>query len=937
MILPSASGFNDITERKRRESNLGLLAEVSQDLAQLTNIDTTMAQLGARLGAHFDVDRVIFAEISEDGQESRISHEWHQPGLPDMRGAYTTSDYFSPEFAQLLRAGRLAVVGDTAHDERVDGARYGALGVGAFVGVPLLRHGHWRFHFSLLVASPRTWTADELDLMRELVGRIWLRLERARAEEALRASEERLQALVTNLPGAAVFIVGPDLRYQLAEGEALYTAGLNPASLLGLTLSEALPPSLAAEHERHYRLALAGQGFSLEHEAHGHTYISRGVLLLDAAGQVGSVLVVSYDITVRKRAEEALRASEEQFRTVANLVPDLLWRSTTASDTTWYNQQWYEYTGQTPEDAADHGWTNAIHPDDQVESARRYQAAVANGQFLHQEHRIRSAQGEYRWFQVQARPVRNEQGEITAWFGAATDIQARKQAELHRRQTEEHYRQQLEQQVAERTQQLQESRDLLQSVFDTSLISMSVLYAVRDEGGQIQDFRLGLVNKELERETGRPDLVGKLYAAEYPGIRQAGLFDLMLQTLATGEPQGMDYFYDQEGFNQWFTCQFVKLGDGLVATNLDITERKTAEQERLKNLRLLEQAEAVAGLGSWDYDLATSTMRWSDGMYHLFGLPVGTTVTPSLYLDAVLDEDRPRARQLVHRLATGEGFEETLRLQVHEQVKTVHIKAVALHNEAGQLVRVLGVDLDLSELQRLEADNLRLRLGQQQALFEAVQAAQEAERKRIAEGLHNGIGQLLYATKLHLDRLHAPLLGTTPALAAARQEADQLLSEAIRQTRALSHELVPMTLKEFGIAAAVQDICRKMSSPQLRLRCQVALDGEAAPLPASLQMALYRIAQELAQNIAKHALGATDASLELETMPGWVLLRAEDNGPGFAPAAATSSGLGLRSIRDRVALLGGQLQLGLVPTGGAYVRIRIPLTSIPTHDTPFPS
>ena len=89
------------------------------------------------------------------------------------------------------------------------------------------------------------------------------------------------------------------------------------------------------------------------------------------------------------------------------------------------------------------------------------------------------------------------------------------------------------------------------------------------------------------------------------------------------------------------------------------------------------------------------------------------------------------------------------------------------------------------------------------------------------------------------------------------------------------------------------------------------------------------MAQELALNIVKHARGATAASLELETMPGWALLRAEDNGAGFAALPADRAGLGLRSIRDRVALLGGQLETGAAPTGGAYVRIRIPIPEFP--------
>jgi PAS domain S-box-containing protein len=783
--------FTDITERQRRAQQQDYLLQLSDALRELTSPTDIQATATALLRQHLALDQARYAEAGEAGKGS-------------------------PELPALLRS-RPWACSDVATDPGLSAgqrAAYRAQGIGAAVAVPLFQHGRLAATLVASQRTPRAWAAAEVALVAETAERTWAAAERARTEAALAASEQRLRALITNLPGAAAFVVGPDLRLQLAGGEALDAAGIGPASLLGRTVAEAVPPHLAPKYEALYRQGLAGQGFSLEHTARGSTFISRGVPLPGPAGQPEAVLVVSYDITARKQAEEALRASEAQL------------------------------------------------------------------------------------------------------------------AEFNAR---------LEQRVARRTQQLQASRDLLQSVFDASFISLSVLNAVRDEAGQVQDFRLALVNKELERETGRTDLVGKLYSQEYPGIRQVGIYDLLLQTLATGKPQGMEYFYDHEGFNRWFTCQFVKLGDGVVATNLDITERKTAEQERTRNLRLLEQAEAVAGLGSWDYDLASRTLRWSDGMYHLFGRSPGSPVEPATYLRQVVASDRAQAERLVQRLGSGAGsFEETLRLRVGAQVKTLRIKAVVQRNEANQPVRVLGVALDLSELQRLEADNLRLRLGQQQALFEAVQAAQETERARMAESLHNGIGQILYATKLRLDRLHAPLLGTDPALTAARREADELLSEAMRQTRALSHELVPTTLKEFGLAAALQDISHKLSMPPLRVRSQVLLDDEAGPLAPALQMALYRMAQELAQNIAKHARGATKASLELETMPGWVLLRAEDNGAGFAPAPADSPGLGLRSIRDRVALLGGQLQVGSAPTGGAYVRIRIPLLSPPPYDTPLP-
>ena len=112
-----------------------------------------------------------------------------------------------------------------------------------------------------------------------------------------------------------------------------------------------------------------------------------------------------------------------------------------------------------------------------------------------------------------------------------------------------------------------------------------------------------------------------------------------------------------------------------------------------------------------------------------------------------------------------------------------------------------------------------------------MQAAEEAERRRIAEGLHNGIGQLLFAAKLRLDQLHAPVLHMDPALV-----------NAIRQTRVLSYELIPLILEDFGLEAALKDIERKLSTPHLQLRSHVALDEEAGPLLPALQTTLYCMA-----------------------------------------------------------------------------------------------
>jgi PAS domain S-box-containing protein len=137
------------------------------------------------------------------------------------------------------------------------------------------------------------------------------------------------------------------------------------------------------------------------------------------------------DVDPLKRTAEALAESEARFRAVANLVPDLLWQSDPDGSTPWYNARWLEYTGQTLAKAQGWGWTDAIHPDDRAHSMASYARAVQTGERLVREHRIRRRDGVYCWFLVRAEPLRTADGVVLGWFGAATDIDAQKQALQH--------------------------------------------------------------------------------------------------------------------------------------------------------------------------------------------------------------------------------------------------------------------------------------------------------------------------------------------------------------------------------------------------------------------------------------------------------------------------------------------------------------------------
>ena len=139
---------------------------------------------------------------------------------------------------------------------------------------------------------------------------------------------------------------------------------------------------------------------------------------------IGFLCVIS-DITARIEAESALQDSEGRYRLLTETVPQLIWRSN-GNGVIECNRHWYDYTGQTPEEARGYGWMAAIHPDDLARVTEAMFQSVDEGAY-HAEYRLRRASnGSYRWHLARALPMRDKHGNIPYWVGSATDIERTK-------------------------------------------------------------------------------------------------------------------------------------------------------------------------------------------------------------------------------------------------------------------------------------------------------------------------------------------------------------------------------------------------------------------------------------------------------------------------------------------------------------------------------
>ncbi|MBI4699831.1 MAG: sensor histidine kinase [Deltaproteobacteria bacterium] len=211
------------------------------------------------------------------------------------------------------------------------------------------------------------------------------------------------------------------------------------------------------------------------------------------------------------------------------------------------------------------------------------------------------------------------------------------------------------------------------------------------------------------------------------------------------------------------------------------------------------------------------------------------------------------------------------------------------------------------ELRRLSAEAIML---------------QERERRAIARELHDTVGQALTAVRINLQLIAEQGQDRAEAgRVAARSVA--LVDEALEDVRRAVSFLGPAILDEIGLAAAVERQCLDFAE-RTGATVERTIQADGPALSPAVESTCYRVVQEALTNVTKHA-AATRVSVSLRTLPDAVRLEIRDDGRGFDAEARVGAGRGLGGIRERVALLGGEVQVDAGPGRGTALRVRLPL------------
>jgi|GEM_PF-454201 len=760
-----------------------------------------------------------------------------------------------------------------------------------------------------------------------------LTAERARALRAAAESERharrqlaKLSTVYRTAPVGLAF-VDRELRFVDVNDRLAEINGLRAEDFGGRTLREVLP-WLADEVEPLYRGVLETGAPVTEVEVRAALPSRPGERrdrlvsyhpVRDDGGAVIGVNAVVQDITERKRAVEALRDSEERFRTLVQSLPVGVLVQAPGGEVLVCNQAAAGVLRLTreqrlgreplepPRDAVREDGTPMSAGDHPVRRALATRLPVRNVVMgLPAPHG-----GDRTWILADAIPSLAADGGVGRVLLAFTDITERKRAEQALKESEAR------------------NRAVLRALPDTVFL--------QDAEGAYLDFHA--------RDPGAlpfppEEFLGRNMRDVLPPEIERGLRDRIRQARESGDTAVLEFSLPVRGEARSFEARIVACGPGRVLSVVrDVTERKRTEQALRERDERYQLATSAGRVSVWDLDAETGRVYVDPVLLSLLGYEDGDAGGYDSWAARIHPQDQPRV--LAHEAAfmtlsaarDPEGntpFPPIEYRVLHRdgEYRWFSTRGTIFRKPDGTPSRVVASVIDVTERRQIEEalrtshEALLRSSGQVRDLAGKLILAQEEERRRISRELHDDLNQKVAAIAISVSNLKR---GPAGKEAPAREEFARILaalgalSEEIRH---LSHEMHPPVLEHAGLASALRSYCRELREISgIHIEQDI---GEVPPgLPPDVSLCLYRVAQEALGNVVRHAY-AGRVRLRLADRDTGMELTVTDDGVGFDPGRVRR-GLGLVSMEERVRMLGGEFQVRSLPRRDTTLRAWVPL------------
>jgi len=674
----------------------------------------------------------------------------------------------------------------------------------------------------------------------------------------------------------------------------------------------------------------------------------------------------------QKSIEQALhdvQLSEGRLRSLIGAVPGFVWSCGPDGSVDFLNQRWCEYTGMTLAQARGFGWTQAVHPDDAAALAGYWGTLLSSGQPGEYEARLQRHDGVYRWFLIRAVPHHDGDGRVLKWYGANTDIDDRKQAEillagekkLLAMMTGGHPLPTILDSVCQ----------LVESTIDGALCSIVLVDHRRSRparaGGPLLFLQAGAA----------PRLPATLVSRVIDRIAAVDASPMACCALA-GEPVIAANLALEIRWKDWRDAALaqglraswsmpITCVDGLVAGVLSLGYRESRQPEpahvalmarfaHLAHIAIecarwetaLRQSEAflakaqrlsLTGTFSWRVD--NDEITWSDELYRILEITAGLTPTFALLDSRVHPDDIPALRHVMARQRSdARDFEHEHRLLMADgRVKHVHLVAHATHDDDGRLEYIAAVQ-DITQRRQSEEALGKVR-------SELAHVARVASLGALTASIAHEVNQPLAGIITNANTCLRMLAAEPPNLDGARETARRTIrdgnraSEVIQRLRGLfaKRELVP---EPVDLNAAAREVLATLLGELQRGGTIFQPDfAHRLPRVRGDRVQLQQVIVNLVLN-ALDAMGAVvdrPRQLRIETRlgeDGRVLLEVRDNGVGFPAQDAermfqafyttkdTGMGIGLSVSRSILEHHGGELRATPNPDHGACFTLVVP-------------
>ena len=708
-----------------------------------------------------------------------------------------------------------------------------------------------------------------------------------------------------------VIVLGPH-----AEIETMWSSNVGITAelrtgLLGRPIKDVLAPESYAQMMDWLRRGGTGRfgeavEFPVELPDGLHQFALGAMPTVHARSSLPTSCLYGRDVTLKNKRLETLRKSDALLTKAQEIGKMGWWEINVETGEGVWSDQLYRLLGQdskgprmTPE-----RFCSLIHPEDRARITKLPGLTAWVGEYQEHEARFVLPDGRIRTFYTRAVPVTDETGRITHVVGLSEDISERKQFQERLRRSET---------LLAEAERLADLGSWEYDIRSKSLTWSAQFYRMLGFDPSFEPIPRDDSHKVIHRDDVE-DAVRDLTAIE-----------------TTGKPLENELrFVTVKGKVRLFHSRAVAIKDeaGQVTCirgmSQDITERRHEEERVRLSEALLAQAERMANLGSWEFDLKTETATLSKSLLRIYGLDCSSEFTREWYWGCVHPADRRRARILANRgWRNGKPFVYMARfLRPNGRTRVHFVRGVPIIGPEGQPIGSIGVVQDITDQRRVVQDLRRL--------SQEVMRTRDQERRETARTLHESAGQSLAALKMTLARLRNSATQNEEKIQQLWKTAVELTETAVREVRTVSYLMHPPLLDEAGLGAALRWYVTGFTD-RSGIEVTLEVDERLGRQSQDIETTLFRMIQEALTNVHRYS-GSRRAWIRVVRAHGRVTAEVRDEGRGLrvdskALTKTAPLGVGISGMRERVEQLGGTFELESSPGRGTTLRATLPLAA----------